>query len=536
MEVFDRDNLRKDRPLGQANFDLKSLEEDPIQDDVMCKVFRNAKERGSIRIRAAFFPVQKLKVAEDGSEEEPVVSNSGILAVNINQAKDIARTGKTKSVCEVHLNGKIVHTTRRVIGANPAWASDLDLFITDLENAQIHIEVISEGKVLGAYDTSASNLLKDTENKVDWVTLKGGDGAAKLKMTGVWKPILMGEDLNPSVHKPAVGVARIRVFAGRNLRNVEIGSSSDPYVAISGNKGIVLGRTKTINNNLNPFWDEIHYVPVNSIKQTVDFTVFDYEKLKKDRSLGRARFDLNEIIEEHKDGLGYTAKTAVDLWTPLVQKDGSEKGELHYEASFYPSLKLACEATEQDKASVETLEVSKLADATNAASFPEGEALKAQATTLPPGTIQACEALSYESGILVTTLIGGELHETGTYCELYVDSDNPQYKSQRQRSKSPMWNEVADIFVKELEYAKLKIIVKEKSSMEKDPIVGTFVGNVRQLLESTPSEGGLFDLDTTDKHSTLRLKFEFLPIPITLLPRERLDSTYNCIVLFFIRV
>ena len=53
---FDRDNLRKDRPLGQANFDLKSLEEDPIQDDVICKVFRNAKERGSIRIRAAFTP------------------------------------------------------------------------------------------------------------------------------------------------------------------------------------------------------------------------------------------------------------------------------------------------------------------------------------------------------------------------------------------------------------------------------------------------------------------------------------------------
>ncbi|KAF9024878.1 hypothetical protein BGZ52_010146 [Haplosporangium bisporale] len=522
MEVFDRDNLRKDRSLGQANFDLKSLEEDPIQDDVACKVFRNAKERGSIRIRAAYFPVQKPKV-EDGSEEEPVVSNSGILAVNINQAKDIARTGKTKSVCEVSLNGKIVHTTRRVIGANPAWASDLDLFVTDMENAQIHVEVISEGKVVGAYDTSASNLLKDTEHKVDWVTLKGGDGAAKLKMTGVWKPILMGEDLNPSVHKPAIGVARICVLAGRNLRNVEIGSSSDPYVTISGNKGIVLGRTKTINNNLNPSWDEIHYVPVNSIKQTVDFTVFDYEKLKKDRSLGRARFDINEIIEEHKDNLGYSAKTAVDRWTPLIQKDGSEKGELHYKASFYPSLKLAYEAIEQDKASVEKLKVSESADS-KTVSFPEGETLKSQATTLPPGTIQASEALSYESGILVTTLIGGEINEAGTYCELYVDSDNSQYKSQRQRSKSPKWNEVADIFVKELEYAKISIVVKEKSSMEKDPTVGTFVGNVRQLLESTPREGGLFDLD---KAGTLRLKFEFLPIPITLLPRERLDNMGN---------
>ncbi|KAF9331752.1 hypothetical protein BG006_005409 [Podila minutissima] len=529
MEVFDRDNLRKDRPLGQANFDLKSLEEDPIQDDVICKVFRNAKERGSIRIRAAFFPVQKPKVTEDGSEDEPVASNSGILAVNLAQAKDIARTGKTKSLCEVSLNGKVVHSTRRVIGANPAWASDLDLFITDLENAQIHIDVISEGKVLGYYDTSTSSLLKDTENKVDWVTLKGGDGAAKLKMTGVWKPILMGEDLNPSVHKAAIGVARVRVFAGKNLRNVEIGSSSDPYVAISGNKGIVLGRTKTINNNLNPSWDEIHYVPVNSIKQAIDFTVFDYEKLKKDRSLGRARFDMNEIVEEQQDKLGYSAKAAVDRWAPLMQKDGTEKGELHYEVSFFPSLKLAYEATEQEsKTPVEALKVSEPAVATDPVAFPEGESLKAQATSLPPGTIQASEALSYESGILVTTLIGGQVDEAGTYCEFYVDSDNSQYKSQRQRSKSPKWNEVVDIFVKELEYAKLSIVVKEKSSMEKDPIVGTFTGNVRQLLETTPREGGLFDiLDKNDKCGTLRLKFEFLPVPITLLPRERLDNMGN---------
>src|ERR1700761_8492717 len=41
MEILDKDNLRKDRPLGQANFDLKSLEEEPIQDDVWCKVLRN---------------------------------------------------------------------------------------------------------------------------------------------------------------------------------------------------------------------------------------------------------------------------------------------------------------------------------------------------------------------------------------------------------------------------------------------------------------------------------------------------------------
>ncbi|KAG0338986.1 hypothetical protein BG004_006986 [Podila humilis] len=513
MEVFDRDNLRKDRPLGQANFDLKSLEEDPIQDDVVCKVFRNAKERGSIRVRAAFFPVQRPKVGEDGQEEEPVASNSGILVINLAQAKDIAKTGKTKSLCQVSLNGNIVHTTKRVIGANPAWGANVDLFVTNLEAAQIQVDVIADGKTLGYYGTAASSLLRDTENKVEWVNLKGGDGASKLKVSAVWKPIVMGEGMNPSVHKPAIGVARVRVHAGRNLRNVEIGSSSDPYVAISGNKGTVYGRTKTINNDLNPTWDEIHYVAVNSLKQMIDLTVYDYEKLKKDRSIGRTRFEVSEIVKEEDKGI-YVPKPAVDRWASLVQKDGSEKGELHYDVSFYPSLKVAYEETEKEKAPVESLKVSEPSTTTT--------------TTLPENTIPVSEALMYDSGILVTTLVSGEVSQSNTYCEFYVDSDHPQYVSQRQRSKSPKWNEVADIFVKELEYSKLIILVKEKSSMEKDPIVGTFTGNVRQLLETTSREGGQFDLlDRLEKRGSLHLKFEFLPVNITLLPRERLDNMGN---------
>ncbi|KAF9898534.1 hypothetical protein BX616_003900, partial [Lobosporangium transversale] len=76
MEIFDKDNVRKDRPLGQAVFDLKTLEEDPLQDDVWCKVLRNGKERGAIRIRAAYFPVQTPQPSADGKEMVPVESNS----------------------------------------------------------------------------------------------------------------------------------------------------------------------------------------------------------------------------------------------------------------------------------------------------------------------------------------------------------------------------------------------------------------------------------------------------------------------------
>ncbi|KAG0048154.1 hypothetical protein BGZ83_006833 [Gryganskiella cystojenkinii] len=538
MEVMDKDNLRKDSSLGQANFDLKSLEEEPVQDDIWCKVLSNGKERGGVRVRAAFFPVQKPQLSADGGEAVPVESNSGILAINLAQAKDVARTGSTKSHCQVSLNGRVVHTTKRTIGSNPNWGADVDVFITDLEAAQINVEVVSGGHILGSYGVAATKLLEDSVKKVDWASLQGGQGTGKLKMTAVWKPILMDADLNPSEHKPAFGVARIQLFGGRSLRNVEIGSSSDPYVVVSGDKGISHGRTKTIENNLNPVWDEIHYVPVNSMKQTFKLETFDFQKVTKDRTLGWTTFDMSEIVEELADKKGYAARSPIERWSALKQKDGSTKGELHYKIAFFPSLKLAQDSTTND-AKDDTNQTKDLAahpderlsknqsqDRDNDKDLVANKIMhNAAATTLPPGTIPAHEALDYDSGILVTQLISANIVRAKTYCEFYIDSDSYQFKSQVQRSRNPKWNETADIFVKELEYAKLNVVVKEKSSMEKDPIVGIFSSNVRSLLESTPKDGKDFELlDKGGQRGTIRMKFEYLPVRIDLLPKERLDN------------
>ncbi|KAF8954418.1 hypothetical protein BGZ46_002921, partial [Entomortierella lignicola] len=434
MEILDYDNLGKHRALGQANFDLKSLEENPIQDDVWCKVLRNGKERGAIRIRAAYFPIQKPEPSSDGGEPTPVQSNSGIMSINVAQAKDIDRTGKHKTMCKISLNGRVVHETKKQFGSSPSWWAETDVFVTDLQAAQINVDIISEGSVIASYGVAGNKLLEDTEKKVEWATLKGGSGTGKIKMTAVWKPILMGKDSSPAAYRPPFGVLRVQLLAGRDIRNVEIGSNSDPYAVIQGEDGEVQARTKTIESNLNPVWNEIFYVTVNSMKQLVDFEVFDYQKVTKDRTLGKASFEAQEVIEELPDGNGYAARPAVNRWAPLIQKDGSKKGELHYDISFFPSLKVAQES-EPATAPIQTTPG-------------EGEVPAPVKTvaTLPPGTIRAEEALDIDSGILVATLINAELNRAGTYCEFYVDSDNYQFKSQVQKARNPQWNEVATIF------------------------------------------------------------------------------------------
>ncbi|KAF9436033.1 hypothetical protein BGZ76_004991 [Entomortierella beljakovae] len=567
IEILDKDNVRKDRPIGQANFDLKSLEDEPIQDDVWCKVLRNGKERGNVRIRLAWFPIQTPELGEDGQELPLIESNSGILHLSIAQAKDIARSGKFKSQCVVYLNGQNIHQTKKVRGANPSWGSDVDSFVTDLQGAVIAIDVVSEDRVIGSYSDLASNLLQNTTDKVDWFSLKGAESVGKLKLNAVWKPILMGTEVDPTAYRAPIGVVRIQMFAGRDLKNVEIASESDPYVVISGDRGVARGKTKTINNNLNPVWNEIFYITVNSMKQLFDLEVFDFQKVTKDRPIGSTSFTVSEIIEELPDNQGYVARPVIRKWAPLKLKDGSMKGEIDYEISFFPTLRLAEEATETDKASASaspkvekahtptneavegtpvqtanaadqstdsenpvaaSVETANAADQSTDSEGPVAASTETTPVTPPPGTYFKSEALDYDSGLLSTHLISAQLERTRSYCEFYIDSDSYQYRSQSHKSRNPKWSEIADIFVKELEFAKIVIIVKEKTNSDNDPIIGVFSEHIRYLLDNTPDEGA--DYDIKDKHGvvgTLHLKFEFTPIIIELLPKERLDNMGN---------
>jgi len=53
---------------------------------------------------------------------------------------------------------------------------------------------------------------------------------------------------------------------GRDLRNLEALGKSDPYARVLLS-GIEKGRTVTFQNNLNPDWDEVIYVPVHRYGQ-----------------------------------------------------------------------------------------------------------------------------------------------------------------------------------------------------------------------------------------------------------------------------
>lgn len=69
LDVYDYNDHRKDTDLGLATFDLKSLQEDAEQEDLVSDVLLQGKPRGTVKFDLKFFPVMKPAKAPDGTEE-----------------------------------------------------------------------------------------------------------------------------------------------------------------------------------------------------------------------------------------------------------------------------------------------------------------------------------------------------------------------------------------------------------------------------------------------------------------------------------
>ncbi|PAV87276.1 hypothetical protein WR25_01388 isoform B [Diploscapter pachys] len=119
------------------------------------------------------------------------------------------------------------------------------------------------------------------------------------------------------------GVVRIKIIEAKNLENKDISfirkGKSDPYAEIQ--VGSQFLKTRTIDNDLNPIWNEYFEAVVDQADgQKLRIEVFD-EDQGKDEELGRLCIDLKDIQQEQ----------VVDNWYPL---EGCKHGDLHVKTTW----------------------------------------------------------------------------------------------------------------------------------------------------------------------------------------------------------
>ncbi|PNS15635.1 hypothetical protein CAC42_4087 [Sphaceloma murrayae] len=587
ISVFDYNEYRKDKELGQATFALEQLENDHEHENQQLEIIASGRPRGIVQADIRFFPVLEGSKLPDGTQEPPPESNTGIAKFTVESAKELdgskSLIGQLNPYAVLLLNGKEVHVSQKLKRTNnPIWPdATKELLITDRKKAKLALVIkddrdLASDPIIGTYQIRLADMLDLTEKGQEWYNLAGVN-SGRAKMTLQWKPVALSGSVGGSGgYITPIGVMRIHLKSAKELRNLETMGKSDPYARVMLS-GIQKGRTVTFKNNLDPDWDEVIYVPVHSNREKLIVEVMDEEKLGKDRSLGSVEIATADYVEQNRETGEYeTFDSKKPLSSQLSQGPKSPpKGTLNYTVSFFPAIPVLDPDEEEREAAKSSIDTSRASidmdakksiegrpradtvgtisslktnstapngingDASMKKMLAEGEKEQGELNDLPSAKevpkikLTSADLANYESGLLIFKLIDGDMAHSGCHLEVVMD-DNlfPAYSSAKTRSKQYSFNETGDCMVRELDLSKITLrLVEEvdkKGEGDTDYIKAKLTGDTLTVLRQalyTPTQ--LILKDKSGRESKITVSLKFIPVKMKLDPAESVNNQGN---------
>lgn len=534
LQVFDWNEYRKDKELGTATFPLDHLEAQTKHENLQLEVMANGKARGIVQADVRYFPVMEGRKLENGTMEPPPESNTGVARFTIEQAKDLDGTksliGQLSPYAALILNGKEIHQTRKLKRTNnPIWDNgSKEILITDRKAARLGVVVkddrdLGTDPILGTYQIKLDDMMQLMDKGQEWYKLAGAK-AGRAKLMVQWKPVaLKGAIGGSGGYITPIGVLRFHFQNARDLRNLETMGKSDPYVRVLLS-GIEKGKTVTFQNNLNPDWDEVIYVPVHSTREKLTLEVMDQESLGKDRTLGLVEIAAADYIKEGENGEYAIYDMKKPTASPLRIGKGSPKGTLNYTVAFYPTLQVmdpeeeAAEKAMREEASKttppggsvngidgtsrsNTVETRGSSERTREAgkidtnllktlSRNEKEQEETQDVQKGPPKIKLSpeELVKYESGLLIFQLVEGTLAHSDVRVEVVMDDMVfPSFSSAKAKTRQVQFGETGDAMVRELDVSRITLRLKAKQDKKgeenEESTIAKLQGQTLQTLQ-----------------------------------------------------
>ncbi|KAJ4290691.1 Tricalbin-2 [Collariella sp. IMI 366227] len=579
IDVFDYNDIRKDKKLGSASFALENVEEVYEHENERLELNHDGKARGDVKL-------------EDGTVEPAPDSNQGILRFTVEQCKELdsskSMIGMLNPYAMLLLNGKEVHTTKKLKRTNnPVWDNgSKEILITDKKNAKLGVAIkddrdLAGDQLVGNYQIKLEDMLEFMAKGQEWYNLAHAK-TGRVKMMAQWRPVtISGIAAGTGGYQTPVGVLRVHFKHARQLRNVEALGKSDPYARVVMS-GIEKARTVTFKNNLNPDWDEVLYVPLHSGKERLHLEVMDAENVGKDRSLGMTEIYSGDYMTQDENGewLVHDKKEEKNDGLRLHNK-GTPKGVLTYSVAFYPTLNIADPEEEEERKKKEEEEKKKKeeeekkdADAVeqgkSTLSSPSTDARpnrpslevrttagngngKEPSSPLTPTSPASAmsprrsrdereppkifltpqELLSHESGLIIFKLMEADLPKSNSRIEVFVDDMAfPSYISSTARSRSHKFDEIGDCFIRELEFSKLTIKISERTDKQdedhKQHTLARLTGNTLDTLKQCLNNPTVLKLkdDDGDVYS-IRVSLKYVPVKMKLDPSESINNMGN---------
>lgn len=332
-----------------------------------------------------------------------------------------------------------------------------------------------------------------------------------------------------------------------------MGGKSDPYVRLQL-AGNVCGRTEVVNNNLNPVWDEIIYMPVHSLLEHPQLEVYDYQNLTKDRSLGSVELVVSDFAQKGTDVRAPYVSTGLHSRRDKIKlAKGSYKGELEFDIEFCPAVSLkggvsfepkedaitaAVHAADAQRPVTPTTAASSVAaiapvtPKTNGAELPMSPmspTSKLQKEDAESGVSMSTEQLlATQSGVLVVNIVSGHLERKSRLEILEGDGYWPSFGTQAAASTNAKWDQVGEVFIRELDLSRITLRLNEHDESEKEAVIAEIALDTKLFLSQSltgPKEFVLLAKDGSGRKSTVLIESRFIPVDIKLLPRESANNT-----------
>ncbi|KAK7347112.1 hypothetical protein VNO80_21639 [Phaseolus coccineus] len=342
----------------------------------------------------------------------------------------------------------------------------------------------------GLYDAIEGAIRDAVEDSITWPVRKV-------------VPILPG-DYSDLELKP-VGILEVKLVQAKELTNKDIIGKSDPYAVVYIRPlRDRMKKSKTINNDLNPIWNEhFEFVVEDVSTQHITVKVYDSEGLQSSELIGCAQLRLDEL----------QPGKVKDVWLKLVkdleiQRDNKNRGQVHLELLYCPfGMENSFTNPFAPNYSMTSLE-KVLKNATkgmesngneNAATPKKKEVIirgVLSVTVMSAEDLPATDFMGKSDPFVVLTL---KKAETKNKTRVVNDSLNP------------VWNQTFDFVVEDGLHDMLIVEVWDHDTFGKDYMGRCILTLTRVILEGEYTER--FELDG-GKSGYLNLHLKWMPQPI----------------------
>lgn len=241
----------------------------------------------------------------------------------------------------------------------------------------------------------------------------------------------------------ALGVLELRIKDAKDLQGADtFNNTIDPYFTF-GFSGTVLGKTKIVNDTINPTYNETIRLILNSSADPLAIMLYD-ENLsdgRKDKFMGAALYDLEELM----------SKGSISNISLPILRNNFPAGNINFDIKLMKSL---------------------------------------QGSKLPDGSYSPPP--DYNTGVAKITLLGARSYtkndeKISVYAQLYVLGEKKIESGVAKNSSSASWNCSFEDIIYDRSKSRVRIILREKSKENKiigsatlrlvDIIDASFVGN-----------------------------------------------------------